>query len=271
MDRTQLRDIKGAFAIPVCADATVNRQVKEALRLVCAEQPVAPPSAAQKMIVIGFLGGFAKKNDSNHPEVWFGNYLREHYPSASKVEVLPNHDGRVAVREIERLLDTNHDGSLTDEEKKQARIIIYGHSWGASQTVALARELGRAGIPVLLTVQIDIIAKPHQKPTVIPPNVESAINFFQPNGFLHGRSEVIAESPAQTKILGNVRMTYDNQPIDCGNYPWIPRTFNKPHHEIENDAQVWKRVGSLIDSVASSTAVSIDQLAAKTGSANPGQ
>ena len=256
---TMPRDIKTSLAIPVCEDVRINRQVKEALRLVCAEQhPVEPQSADQRMIIIGFTGGFVSKNDPKHPEVWFGTYLRQHYPSANQVEVLPNHDGDRALHDIVRFLDTNHDGSLTDEEKKQAKIVLYGHSWGASETVALARDLKRIGIPVLLTVQIDTISKPHQKPAVIPSNVEWAINFFQPNGLLHGNPEVVAESPSQTKIIGNVRMTYDDRSIDCGNYPWFPRTFNKGHHQIENDAQVGRRVASVIDALSSSSSVAMN-------------
>jgi hypothetical protein len=40
-------------------------------------------------------------------------------------------------------------------EKKSSRIVIYGHSWGASETVTLSRELAIDGIPVLLTIQVD--------------------------------------------------------------------------------------------------------------------
>jgi hypothetical protein len=40
-------------------------------------------------------------------------------------------------------LGTNGDGALSADEKRQARIIIYGHSRGASETIALARELGQ--------------------------------------------------------------------------------------------------------------------------------
>jgi hypothetical protein len=42
-------------------------------------------------------------------------------------------------------------------EKLDARIAIYGHSWGASETVTLVRALGNEGVPVLLTVQVDSI------------------------------------------------------------------------------------------------------------------
>jgi len=154
------------------------------------------------------------------------------------------------MRDILRLLDSDHNGVLTAAEKRQARIILYGHSWGASEAVTFAKELDRLDIPVLLTIQIDIVPKPGQRPTLIPPNVEAAINLFQSErgGLLHGRSEVVGEDPGRTEIVGNLHMTYQGGHVDCRNYPWLPRTFNKPHHEIENDARVWKLIASLIDS-----------------------
>lgn len=252
-------------AIPVCENATVNAQVREALRLVCAQRGSdEAPGSAQNIIVIGFLGGFAT-DDAKHPEVWFGNYLRERYASAVQVSVLPNHQQRRAMADVLRLLDTDHDGVLTALEKQRARIILYGHSWGASEAAAFARELEPLGIPVLLTIQIDIVPKPGQKPSLIPPNVEGAVNFFQSesDGVLHGRSQVVAEDPGRTKILGNIHMTYGGQRVDCRNYPWFARTFNKPHHEIENDARVWNQIASLIDARLLSLNSPMDRAAAQ--------
>ncbi len=202
----------------------------------------------RKAIIIGFVGGFVKRDDAKHPEVQFASYLRDRYPSSVYAEVFSNHDGQKTFREVLRLLGTGHDGVLTTTEKEQAAIIIYGHSWGASETVSLARRLGRNGIPVRLTIQVDIIAKLGQKGSTIPPDVANAVNFYQSRGPLHGRSEIFAADPAQTKIIGNFRMTYGDHPINCDNYRWFPRVFNKPHHEIENDARVWDQAASLIDS-----------------------
>ena len=235
----------------VCENVDVNTQVKAALSLVCAERASNRlPASAQGLVVIGFLGGFAKNGDTNHPEVWFGDYLRELYSSAADVSVVSNHQRRRTLSDLQRLLDTDHNGVLTAPEKREAKIILYGHSWGASEAISFAKELSRNEIPVLLTIQIDIVPKPGQHPTVIPPNVEAAINLFQSEeqGLLHGRSEVVAEDPNRTEIIGNLRMSYGDRHVDCRNYPWLPRTFNKPHHEIENDARVWKLIASLIDS-----------------------
>jgi len=207
----------------------------------------------RKAIVIGFVGGFVKSDDVRHPEVTFAALLRDMDPAIVHAEVFSNHDGRKARQRVLQLLDTYGDGTLTSTEKEQASIIIYGHSWGASQTVTLARELGKLGIPVLLTIQLDSVRKPGQDDSTISENVENAINFYQPRGLIHGRSVIRAADPTRTSILGNVRMTYSRGQINCDNYPWLPRVFNRPHHEIENDPHIWDQVVSLIDSELTST------------------
>jgi hypothetical protein len=200
----------------------------------------------RNVIIIGFVGGFVSRNDTKHPEVTFAEYLRDRYPSIH-AEVYGNHHGKQALHNVERLLDTNHDGTLSSLEKEQATVIVYGHSWGATETVAFARDLDKMGIPVALTIQVDTIGKPLHKPAAISPNVATAINFYQTRGPLHGQPQIIAADPAHTRILGNIRMTYEDRPINCDNYSWHSRTFNKPHHKIENDFRVWDELASLIN------------------------
>lgn len=204
-------------------------------------------SSHPRVIVIGFVGGFVARDDARHPELKFAARLRERYPSAVCVEVFGNHSRSAALGEVLRLLDANSDGSLTAAEKARATIIIYGHSWGASETVTLARALGRMNIPVLLTVQIDSIAKPRQEDSMIPPNVSAAVNYYQPAGLFHGRQKITAADPTRTTILGNFEMKYGDHSIDCSDAPWFARLFMKHHIEIENDPRIWDQIGSLID------------------------
>jgi hypothetical protein len=206
---------------------------------------IAPPT--RNNIIIGFVGGFVSRNDAKHPEVQFAAYLRDRYPSIH-AEVFGNHHGQKALQQVVRLLDTDHDGVLSPAEKERATIIIYGHSWGATETVEFARKLEQLGIPVALTIQIDTIGKPGHKASAVPPNVATAINFYQSEGPLHGAPQIIAADPTRTKIMGNIHMTYENRPINCDNYSWYSRTLNKPHHEIENDFRVWDQLASLINS-----------------------
>jgi pimeloyl-ACP methyl ester carboxylesterase len=163
-------------------------------------------------------------------------------------EVFANHDGKKALHEVLRLLDSGGNGNPSSTEKAHAKIIIYGHSWGAAETVVFARELGKQGIPVQLTIQMDSIAKPGRDDSRIPSNVANAINFYQSRGPLQGLTEIVATDPAQTTIVGNFHMTYQGHRINCANYPWYARTLNKPHHELENDPRVWDLAASLIDS-----------------------
>jgi len=237
-----------------CGESFASLPVKQALRMVCQRNYETGNNApARKAIVIGFVGGFVKSNDVRHPEVNFAALLRERDPAIVQAEVFSNHDGKKARQRLLQVLDTDGDGTLTSAEKKQVSIIIYGHSWGGSQTVTLARELGKLGVPVLLTIQLDSVRKPGQDDSTIPDNVENAINFYQSKGLIHGRSVIHAADPTRTNILGNIRMTYARGQVNCDNYPWLARVFNKPHHEIENDPRVWGQVVSLIDSELKST------------------
>jgi len=233
----------------VCGESMPAVGVKAVLRRVCLrERSGGGNIAARNAIIIGFVGGFVRRDDMNHPEVQFAEYLRQAYPSVVHAEVFANHDGKQALRRVLQLLDTNGDGVLAPIEKEQASIIIYGHSWGASQAITLARDLGRLDIPVLLTIQVDSVHKPGHEDAVIPPNVRSAVNFYQTKGVIHGRPHVRASDPLRTTIIGNVQMTYGDRRINCDNYPWIARHLNKPHHEIENDPMVWEQIASMIDS-----------------------
>jgi hypothetical protein len=215
-------------------------------RIVSAGEPGAVVSS--RPIVIGFVGGFISHNNAVHGGVQLAERLRKEYPTQVHVEVFENHRGEQAHQEILRLLDANHDGKLSAEEKQNARIIIYGHSWGGSETVTLARELQSDGIPVLLTIQVDSVSKIGENDSVIPANVEQAANFYQLNGYLHGQPEIRAADPARTQIIGNIRFDYASNPVQCKGYSWYARTFEKPHIEIECDPNVLNRVESLIRS-----------------------
>ncbi|MGH9740729.1 MAG: hypothetical protein ACRD51_00075 [Candidatus Acidiferrum sp.] len=208
----------------------------------------APVSSATPVIVIGFVGGFVRHDDRVHTEVQLIDKLREEYSSGLYGKTFENHHGKYALKTVLHLLDVNHDGTLSPEEKQNARIIIFGHSWGASETVELARELGKEGIPVLLTIQVDSVSKFGENDSVIPSNVAQAVNFYQLDGFLHGEPRIRAADPVSTHILGNFRSDYKSKPLSCGQYPWWDRAFMKPHIQIECDPAVWNQVESLIRS-----------------------
>jgi hypothetical protein len=212
--------------------------------------PVAIRPAQPALIVVGFAGGYVRRNSSVHGEVGLADHLRKLYGSTIHAEVFENHHGEEAHREILRLVGASNggvlNGAMTESTKRAARIVLYGHSWGASEAVAMARQLERDGVPVLLVVQVDGVPKLGEDDGVIPANVAQAVNFYQSDGFLHGRSKIRAADPAATTILGNFRVTYKDSGIACPGYPWYTRAFTKPHIEIENDPRVWKKVEALI-------------------------
>jgi hypothetical protein len=225
----------------LCSSLLALGQVRPALPLTSDESTASSP-----VIVIGFVGGFVRHDNLVHSPVQLAARLRDDYRSGVYVEVFENRHRENAHAKILQLLDSNHNGSLSAEEKQHARIIIYGISWGASESVALAKELERDGIPVLLTIQVDSVSKTHQNDALIPANIAEAANFYQPNGILHGRPEIRAADTARTRIIGNFRFDYGANPISCDKYPWYDRVFAKSHTEIECDPRVWNQVESLI-------------------------
>jgi hypothetical protein len=201
---------------------------------------------APSNIVIGFVGGFVSHDDLHHGPVQLAEQMRRSAPKDTYIEVFENRRRKKAHEAIVRLLDTNHDGVLSGEEKARARIILFGHSWGAAAAVLLARELRREGVPVLLTVQVDSVAKVWQEDSVIPDNVAEAVNFYQPHGIIHGRARITAADPAKTEIIGNYRVDYQKNPVACQQYPWWNHVFTSGHMQSECDPHVWSQIESLV-------------------------
>jgi hypothetical protein len=226
----------GAFAF------ASSRTKEEDAKFTAAIEANASPA-----MVIGFVGGYVSHDNAVHAEVQLANKLRREYsPQLVHVEAFENHRGALAREVILKLLDANHDGLLSADEKKDARVIFYGHSWGAAEAIYVARQLGKEGIPVLLTIQVDSVTKNFRNDALVPPNVEQAVNFYQSKGFVKGEAKIRAADPARTRILGNFRIDYTEHPISCKSYPWWDRYIVKPHTEIECDPDVWQQVENLI-------------------------
>jgi hypothetical protein len=215
-----------------------------------------PPQA----IVIGFMGGNVSSDDPTRNELKISGRLRESFPTGTHFEIFENRRVEDAHQKILQILNVHPAGAATSAQpyatkNQSAQIILYGHSWGASAVVTLADELQRDGIPVTLTIQVDSIQKKGQQDSVIPANVARAVNFYQPDGLLHGRQEIRAADPSQTQILGNFRIAYKGMPTECSPYPWYERKFIKTHIAIECDPALWSRIESLIrDSLANPAA-----------------
>jgi hypothetical protein len=202
--------------------------------------------SSPRAIVIGFMGGNVAADDATRNELVVSNHLHAAYPSGVYSAVFANRDLENAHQKILQLLGATSTHPLSAAENRSAQIILYGHSWGASTVVALANALQKDGIPVLLTIQVDSVEKRGQDDALIPDNVARAINFYQPDGMLHGRQEIQAANPQRTQILGNIRYTYKVAPAGCQTYPWYERAFIKNHIAIECDPVLWSRIENLI-------------------------
>jgi len=212
--------------------------------LVCQSQAGRTNRNTATTLVIGFVGGFVHKDDSRHSEVQLARRLRKTYCGRVAVEVFTNRQreqARVAILEW-----VNSVGPLS-EGNPQPTIVLFGHSWGASAVVYLARELEHDGIPVALTIQVDSVRKHGQDDSIIPANVAEAVNFYQSKGIIHGRAKIVAANPSRTAIDGNFNFTYQKEPDACRTYPWYDRLFFKGHTSIECDPRVWLQVENLIE------------------------
>jgi hypothetical protein len=197
-------------------------------------------------IVIGFLGGYVRHDDSVHTTVQVAKSLRDAYPNAIHVATFENRRTDDAHSLIVNLLGAKSASALTEQQKRSAQIILYGHSWGACAVVSLARQLKTEGIPVVLTVQVDSVSKAGRDDQTIPDNVRYAANFYQDKGFIRGQPKIVAADASRTTILGNYFFDYSTHPIACPEYPWYTRFFMRSHIEIECDQKVWQRVENLI-------------------------
>jgi hypothetical protein len=239
------------LALVFSLGSTASAQQQNSLSAAAAYRPRA--------IVIGFMGGKVAPGDVIRNELIISDRLHAAYPHGVYFEVFENRRIEAAHQKILQLLGTSRGLLSSTAGNSGAQIILYGHSWGASAVVALADELQRDGVPVTLTVQVDSIEKKGQHDAVIPANVARAVNFYQPNGMLHGRTEIRAADPALTQILGNFRFTYKNIPTECSLYPWYERKFIMTHIAIECDPVLWKRIEGLIRD-------SLDQPSSETAS-----
>jgi hypothetical protein len=208
--------------------------------------PRPTTTTAPSSIVIGFVGGFVGHDNPRHGPVQLAQRIQRTVPKDTYVRVFENRRRKRAYDAILRLLDTDHDGNLSADEKARARIILFGHSWGAAAAVLLARDLRRQGVPVLLTVQVDSVAKVWQTDAIIPDNVAEAVNFYQPHGILHGQPQITAADPAKTEILGNYRLDYKKDPVACTDVPRLGRVFASGHLQSECDPRVWSQIETMV-------------------------
>ena len=126
------------------------------------------PYAPTPTLVIGFMGGFVHSDDLRHSEAQLAQRLEESYGDHVRVELFENRQRAQARKSIVDWVNRLEAARITGEGIQQPRILLFGHSWGGSAVVYLARDLEREGIPVTLTIQVDSVRKHGQDDSVIP-------------------------------------------------------------------------------------------------------
>lgn len=202
------------------------------------------PIEQNDTLILGFMGGRDSWNNSKVGVGRIARRLRERGLSGVHVETVENRKRDLARRLVRTALDGNGDGRLDSAERLQARIVVYGQSFGGAAVVKFARQLDALDIPILLTVQVDSVGRDDG---VIPPNVRAAANIYQDNGrFIRGEAPIQAADPTRTKILGNFRFDYADSPIDVSDLPWYKTLARVAHAKMDRDPEVWNKVEALI-------------------------
>jgi hypothetical protein len=202
------------------------------------------PLPPDHYVVIGFLGGREKWDSAREGVRKLALELRPLARPDLHVETVENARRDLALQLVRNALDADHDRVLSNSEKKSARIILYGQSFGGAAVVKFANQLDDLSIPVILTIQIDSVGC-HD--AVIPRNVRYAANLFQRNGILiRGEPLIRPQDPSSTKIIGNFKYDYSNKNIDISDVPWHKKVFRKAHTKMNLDPDVWEKVKQLI-------------------------
>ena len=205
------------------------------------------PMTAGSTLVVGFVGGFEHWDDPHRGVRKIALNIERMQLRGVHIETAENHRIGTALQFIRAAIDADGDGQLEKKERANARIVLYGQSWGGAAAIKVARELQDWGVPVLLTVQVDSVGWNDQ---VIPANVHSAANFYQHDPLtIQGRNVIRAEDPQRTRIIGNIQMTYLLRPYNSlseADSSWIRRVFGGSHAKMEVDPIVWMSVQALI-------------------------
>ncbi len=220
-----------------------------------ADVEIPMPVPENSCLVIGFLGGRDAWDDSSKGVRQLALELRS---EGFLTETFENRRRSVALEAVRNALDRNGDGAIDVREAgtvqngqngQNVRLVVYGQSFGGAAVVKFAHELNELDVPIELTVQVDSVGRDD---ALIPPNVRSAANLYQTDGwFLDGEHPIRAEDPEATRILGNWRFDYSEPPgseIPLDGVPWWKLAFRIPHARMDRDPEVWSRVKELIQS-----------------------
>ncbi len=206
----------------------------------CSSDPATQP----RILVVGFMGGRNHRDDVRFGVGRFAKKLRDMALPCVQVATFENTKREQALKLVRRAFDGDGNGRIDSYERESTRLIVYGQSFGGAAVVKFARQLKEAGIPVLLTVQVDAVGLNDQ---VIPSNVAAAASLFQRNGvFIHGPRHIRAEDPRATEIIGDFQFDYRGSAIDISDLTWPQKVLRESHIRMDRDPVVWNKVEELI-------------------------
>ena len=199
------------------------------------------PLSEGGVLVIGFMGGWERWDDAHRGVRKFALRLKAKNLPGVYVETVENHRRELAVELVRKAFDRNRDGVLDESERRSARVILFGQSFGGAAVNKCSRELEALGVPVLLSVQVDSVGRGDG---LVPANVRRAVNFYQKNDpfFVRGEDDFRAANPEKTEILGNFRWNYSGKNVDLSDGHWYHKIFRNAHVKMEQDPELWDAV-----------------------------
>lgn len=209
------------------------------------------PLKPGETLVLGIVGGWERWDNPGRCIRRTAVYLKRRQLPGVHVETVENHSLDLAERLIREAFDFDGNGTLTREEARRARLILFGQSLGGRATLRLARTIEAWGITVQLAVVVDAYGRDSY---VVPANVRAAANYFQRDQFMvKGASEIRTADPRKTRILLNRQVTYEGKapPTEFVEESFLRRTFMGSHLILEFDLALWREVEDLIADAAS--------------------
>ena len=156
----------------------------------------------------------------NHAEVQLAAYPAQVLSPDVYVGAFENHKGAAAYREIIPPPGHRPRRHPVAQERKNATSFCIGDRWGALQIyLEIARMLPNDDVPVLLTIQVDSVAKPHRTTAWSLPTCSRRPTFTSPTATFAGRAEC-ALPIHRTQKSWATPFDYKTNPVKCKGYPW---------------------------------------------------
>ncbi|MCA2967672.1 MAG: hypothetical protein INH43_04065 [Acidobacteriaceae bacterium] len=205
----------------------------------------AGPLPPGSTLILGFTGGLDRADDPERGVRRLALAMRAMGLPGVYAETFEHYRHREARRRVVAALDANGNRRVDGEERGRVKIILYGQSLGGGEVVRLARELGKNGVAVELTVQVDSVSL--GRDGRIPPNVRRAVNFYQKERLtFRGEDYIQAEDGQRTEILGNFRFRYPLLGLNPAPELSWRRVLGGGHARMEADPLLWAQIQALI-------------------------